>query len=82
MKGHVKGTTHVAGVEVIGLTVSQAHDSYEVFVRDAAASASQSVKVKGPFLLLCDQVAKSFQGAAILPFTSVQRSKKRKMNDA
>ena len=74
MKRHVENIEHVAGVEVVGLVVSQAHDSYEIFVR-------QSAEVKGPFFLLCDRVAKSFEGYDFRPFTSVQRSKKRKIDD-
>jgi hypothetical protein len=54
VKQTVMDTDCVAGVEFVGLVVSQAHDSYEMFVRDAAAS-QQSAKVKGPFFLLCDR---------------------------
>lgn len=79
MKRHVESIEHVAGVEVVGLVVSQAHDSYEMFVRDAAAS--QSAKVEGPFFLLCDRVAKSVEGPDFRPFTSVQHSNKRKIDD-
>lgn len=78
MKGHVEGIEQITGVEIVGLVVSQTHDSYKMFVRDGAASA----KVGGPFFLLCDRVAKSFEGSDILPFISVQRSKKRKIDDA
>lgn len=42
VKRHVESVEHIAGVEVLGLVVSQAHDSYEMFVR-------QSAEVKGPF---------------------------------
>jgi len=74
VKSRVRSIEDVAGVEVVGLVVAQAHDSYEMFV-------SQSAEVKGPFFLLCDRVAKSFEGSDFRPFTSVQRSNKRKIDD-
>ena len=74
MKSRVRSIEDVAGVEVVGVVVAQAHDSYEMFVR-------QSAEVKGPFFLLCDWVAKSFEGSDFRPFTSVQRSLKRKIDD-
>ena len=80
MKSNIQDIEHVAGVEVVGLVASQVHDSYEMFVRDAAAS-QQSAKVGGPFFLLCDRVAKEYDNTIdVLPFRSVQ-NKRRKLNE-
>ena len=80
VKQTVMDTDYIAGIEVVGLVVSHAHDSYEMFVRDAAAS-QQTAKVRGPFFLLCDRVAKEYDNTIdILPFRSVQK-KRRKLNE-
>ena len=71
MEEFIEKMRYVEGVEVVGLVVSQAHDSYEMFVR----KATESAKVEGPFLLLCDGVSKKFEGNHL---KSAQGSKKRK----
>ena len=45
------------GLEIIGLVVSAAHDCYEMYVR----LASLEQEILGPFFVICDRVAKSFQ---------------------
>ena len=45
------------GLEIIGLVVSAAHDCYEMYVR----LDSLEQEILGPFLVICDRVAKSFQ---------------------
>lgn len=50
----MQNTTWVEGVEIIGLVVSQAHDSYVVYVRKSQAQT----EVLGPFFFVCDRVAK------------------------
>jgi hypothetical protein len=45
------------GLEIIGLVVSAAHDCYEMYMRPD----SLKQEVLGPFLLICDRVAKSLQ---------------------
>ena len=70
VRNHVEGIVHVEGLEIVGLVVSRAHDSYEMFVR-------QSGDVSGPFFLPCDRVAKSIEVTDFARFTSAQRTKKR-----
>ena len=77
VKSRVEEVNHVSGVEVVGLVVSQAHDSYQMFVRKATSAKSASA-VEGPFFLFCDRVAKRFHGPDSPIFTSVQRWKKQK----
>jgi len=45
------------GLEIIGLVVSAAHDCYEMYVR----LDSLEQEILGPFLVICDRVAKSFK---------------------
>ena len=52
----VKETQRSEGVEIIGLVVSQAHDNYEMYVLPAASHL-----IQGPFLFVCDRVAKALQ---------------------
>ena len=42
VKSRVEEVNHVSGVEVVGLVVSQAHDSYQMFVRKATSAKSAS----------------------------------------
>ena len=69
---HVTGIVHVEGLEIVGLVVSQAHDSYQMFVRQ-----SGDQNVLGPFFLPCDRVAKTIEITDFARFTSAQRTKKR-----
>ena len=67
-------------LEVIGLVVSAAHDSYEMYVRPK----SSSKELEGPFFFVCDFVAKqlkpaaSFRGECVVAAVELQNSKKRK----
>jgi hypothetical protein len=47
------------GVDIIGLVVSQAHDSYAMYIKSAHDNPNGDVK--GPFFFVCDRVAKSLQ---------------------
>jgi hypothetical protein len=53
----VKNTAANHGVDIIGLVVSQAHDSYTMYIK----SASGGGVVQGPFFFACDHVAKSLK---------------------
>jgi hypothetical protein len=54
----VKETVVGAGVEVIGLVVSQAHDAYTMYVKPASTS---SAELNGPLFFVCDRVAKALK---------------------
>lgn len=86
MQQRVENTDVPIGVEIVGLVVSKAYESFNMFVRKPAttsdaAAGSQSVKVEGPFLLLCDRVAKSFEASNDPPFTSIQRASRKRKHD-
>jgi hypothetical protein len=73
------GTT--AGVEIIGLNVSAAHDAYEMYVRPSLLHK----EIQGPFFLLCDRVSRSLEPDAaaaenrVVAASQLQISKKRKV---
>lgn len=52
----VQKTKGVAGLDIVGLVVSTAHDAYEMYVRPDSIQE----EIVGPFLVICDCVAKSF----------------------
>jgi hypothetical protein len=54
----VNETAAEHGVDIIGLVVSQAHDSYTMYVK----GANEADVVKGPLFFACDRVAKSLDG--------------------
>lgn len=57
MRKRLQQTPLIQGLEAVGLVVSQAHDSYEVYVKPD----SSQQKVEGPVFFVCDRVAKSLQ---------------------
>ena len=48
-------------LEIIGLVVSAAHDTYETYVRPD----SSTNEIQGPFFFVCDRVAKSLEPGAL-----------------
>lgn len=73
VRRRVQEVEQVDDVEIVGLVVSPAHDSYQMFVRE---SSEGEVKMKRPFFLLCDRIAKSFDPSEEfrdLAFTSAQQ---------
>ena len=52
----LRETSGVEGLDIVGLVVSQAHDSYKMSVKPAS-----STQTLGPFFFVCDRVAKSLQ---------------------
>lgn len=57
MRKRLQQTPRIQGLEAVGLVVSQAHDSYEVFVKPDSSQQN----VEGPVFFVCDRVAKSLQ---------------------
>ena len=76
------GTTE--GLELIGLVVLAAHDSYEMYVRPSLLRDD----IQGPFFLVCDRVAKSLDLNAakeedkVVAANRLQTPKKRSHQDA
>ena len=55
-------TSGVAGLEIIGLVVSQAHDNYTMYVKPTSSKSQQ--EIQGPFFFVVDRVAKALQKGA------------------
>ena len=76
------GTTE--RIELIGLIVSTAHDSYEMYVGPSLLGDD----IQGPFFLVCDGVAKSLdlnaakEEGIVVAANRLQTHKKRSRQDA
>lgn len=57
MKKRLQQTPLIQGLDTVGLVVSRAHESYELYVKP---DLSQQ-KIEGPIFFVCDRVAKSLQ---------------------
>jgi hypothetical protein len=57
VRGLVEKTAADHGVDIIGLVVSQAHDSYAMYIKSAIGGGD----VQGPVYFACDHVAKSLK---------------------
>jgi hypothetical protein len=61
MKRKVKAANGTGGVEIVGLVVSVAHDSYTMYRKSPGAAAMQ-----GPYYIPCDGVARSLDGSDVV----------------